>query len=75
MTGPAVPAPARPEAPDDAELQLRPARAVSTVDAPDVVFAVSRGGRRTTACGGTGGRDGSGSTAHPAPREALRYGA
>ncbi|MEG8275171.1 serine hydrolase domain-containing protein [Streptomyces sp. AHA2] len=47
-------------------LARRLAEAVEGSDAPDVVFAVSRHGRRTVMSGGTAGR-------RPLPREALRY--
>lgn len=51
---------------DEDALRERAARAVEAIDAPDVVFAVSRNGRRTLHCGG--------STPHPpVPREDLRY--
>ncbi|UUS34458.1 MULTISPECIES: serine hydrolase domain-containing protein [Streptomyces] len=40
--------------------------AVRAVDAPDVVFALSRHGHRTVRCGGTG-------PPPPAPRDRLRY--
>ncbi|MFC5213834.1 serine hydrolase domain-containing protein [Streptomyces coerulescens] len=51
---------------DEDDLSERLARAVDAVDAPDVVFAVSRAGRRTLHCGG--------STPEPGvPREDLRY--
>lgn len=40
--------------------------AVAAVDAPDVVFALSRDGRRTVVCGGTG-------PAPAVPRDLLRY--
>ncbi|MGX1134462.1 CubicO group peptidase (beta-lactamase class C family) [Streptomyces glaucescens] len=62
--GTAVP-PATPPA-SDAELRERLAAAVDAVDAPDAVFAVSRGGRRTVHCGGT-------AAPPPVPREELRY--
>ncbi|MEU7281096.1 serine hydrolase domain-containing protein [Streptomyces sp. NPDC045431] len=40
--------------------------AVRAVDAPDVVFALSRGGRRAVRCGGT-------APPPPVPRDRLRY--
>ncbi|MFJ8630390.1 serine hydrolase domain-containing protein [Streptomyces sp. NPDC093568] len=50
----------------DAPLRERLAAAVEAVDAPDVVFAVSRFGRRFLHCGG--------SAPHPpVPRQDLRY--
>ncbi|MFG1664723.1 serine hydrolase domain-containing protein [Streptomyces sp. Y7] len=55
-----------PSGPSAGSLYERLARAVDAVDAPDVVFAVSRSGLRTVYCGG--------GTPHPAvPREDLRY--
>ncbi|WP_405593467.1 serine hydrolase domain-containing protein [Streptomyces sp. NBC_01092] len=51
---------------DDDTLRDRLARAVEAVDAPDVVFAVSRFGRRTLYCGGTAPHP-------PVPRQDLRY--
>jgi len=51
---------------DGVTLRQRLDDAVSTVDAPDVVFALSRDGRRTVRCGGTG-------PPPPVPREQLRY--
>jgi CubicO group peptidase (beta-lactamase class C family) len=77
MTGPATPWPGDPHdeedftaggstTADDEELHLRLKQAVEAVDAPDVVFAVSRHGRRVVHCGGT--------APPPAtPREDLRY--
>ncbi|MBV1938968.1 beta-lactamase family protein [Streptomyces sp. BV286] len=62
-------APRRPVAktpPDDETTRRRLVDAVSTVDAPDVVFALSRGGHRTVRCGGTG-------PLPPVPRDRLRY--
>ncbi|WP_031482322.1 serine hydrolase domain-containing protein [Streptomyces bicolor] len=50
---------------DDA-LRERLVSAVDAVDAPDVVLAVSRSGRRTLHCGGT-------ASPPPVPREDLRY--
>ena len=67
--------PRRPPAPDseagdaelrDTELRERLAAAVDAVDAPDAVFAVSRGGRRVLHAGGT-------APPPPVPREDLRY--
>ncbi|MGW0812273.1 serine hydrolase domain-containing protein [Streptomyces viridiviolaceus] len=52
--------------PDEGPLRERLAAAVAAADAPDVVFAVSRHGRRTLHCGGTG-------TPPDVPREDLRY--
>ncbi|AIS01491.1 serine hydrolase domain-containing protein [Streptomyces glaucescens] len=60
----AGPAPAA--APSDARLRRRLAAAVDAVDAPDAVFAVSRGGRRVVHCGGT-------APPPPVPRDELRY--
>jgi CubicO group peptidase (beta-lactamase class C family) len=48
------------------EVASRLERALSQVRAPDVVFAVTRGGRRTVVSGGS-------ATAPPVPRDALRY--
>ncbi|QOV40416.1 beta-lactamase family protein [Streptomyces ferrugineus] len=50
----------------DDELRERLADAVAAVDAPDVVFAVSRDGRRTLHCGGA-------APPPPVPRQDLRY--
>ncbi|MEV4684377.1 serine hydrolase domain-containing protein [Streptomyces kurssanovii] len=47
-------------------MDARLEEAVRAVDAPDVVFAFSRDGRRTVRCGGTG-------PPPPVPRELLRY--
>ncbi|MFG3160207.1 serine hydrolase domain-containing protein [Streptomyces sp. NPDC048232] len=62
--------PADPQAPpasaDDAALRERLAEAVAACDAPDVVFAVSRHGRRTLVGGGT-------APPPDTPREDLRY--
>ncbi|QIJ66818.1 beta-lactamase family protein [Streptomyces sp. JB150] len=58
--------PAATSATDDAALRERLAAAVDAVDAPDAVFAVSRGGRRVQHCGGT-------APPPPVPREDLRY--
>ncbi|MBT2399719.1 beta-lactamase family protein [Streptomyces sp. ISL-100] len=56
-----------PAAPTSADaLTLRLADAVSAIDAPDVVLAVTRHGRRTTVTGGT-------ASAPAVPRHALRY--
>lgn len=52
----------------DPATAARLAEAVAGVDAPDVVFAVTRGGLRTVATGGT-----STSASAPTPRESLRY--
>lgn len=49
---------------ESAEARLE--EAVRAVDAPDVVFAFSRNGRRTVRCGGT-------RPSPPVPRELLRY--
>ncbi|MEV0209298.1 serine hydrolase domain-containing protein [Streptomyces sp. NPDC050788] len=54
------------EAAQDEELHRRLKAAVDAVDAPDVVLAVSRHGRRTLYCGGTG-------PPPPTPRQDLRY--
>ncbi|GAA2611165.1 serine hydrolase domain-containing protein [Streptomyces violaceus] len=51
---------------DDGPLDARLADAVSAADAPDVVFALSRHGRRTVLSGGT-------APAPPLSREDLRY--
>ncbi|MFH9571016.1 serine hydrolase domain-containing protein [Streptomyces sp. NPDC017230] len=60
------PAPGPPGPADEAALDARLADAVEVSDAPDVVFAVSRHGRRTLHSGGT--------APPPAvPREDLRY--
>ncbi|WKX06262.1 serine hydrolase domain-containing protein [Streptomyces sp. NL15-2K] len=48
------------------ELRRRLEAAVDAADAPDVVFAVSRHGRRTIHCGGT-------APPSPIPRQDLRY--
>ncbi|MBT2491776.1 beta-lactamase family protein [Streptomyces sp. ISL-96] len=53
-------------------LALRLADAVTAIDAPDVVLAVTRHGRRTTVTGGTAGRGGT-ARAPAVPRHALRY--
>ncbi|MGW7051811.1 serine hydrolase domain-containing protein [Streptomyces sp. NPDC054887] len=50
----------------DAALALRLADAVTAIDAPDVVLAVTRHGRRTTISGGN-------AAAPAVPRHALRY--
>ncbi|OEJ26502.1 penicillin-binding protein [Streptomyces agglomeratus] len=50
----------------DAAFALRLADAVTALDAPDVVLAVTRHGRRTTVSGGN-------ALAPPTPRHALRY--
>ncbi|MBT2423346.1 beta-lactamase family protein [Streptomyces sp. ISL-22] len=50
----------------DETLRERLERAVDAVDAPDVVFAVSRSGSRTLICGGT-------APPPPVPRGDLRY--
>ncbi|MFC8434572.1 serine hydrolase domain-containing protein [Streptomyces sp. NPDC057253] len=56
-----------PDAPaDDEELRRRLDAAVDAVDAPDVVFAVSRHGHRTVRTGGT-------APPPPVPRDRLRY--
>ncbi|MEU3948821.1 serine hydrolase domain-containing protein [Streptomyces sp. NPDC029526] len=52
--------------PGDARLRARLAEAVAAADAPDVVLAVSRGGRRVVCSGGTAPPPGR-------PRESLRY--
>ena len=52
--------------PDDPLLGARLAAAVQAVDAPDVVFALSRHGQRLVRCGGT-------ALPPPLPREDLRY--
>ncbi|MGW7197422.1 serine hydrolase domain-containing protein [Streptomyces chryseus] len=52
--------------PPDAALALRLAEAVTAVDAPDVVIAVTHHGRRTTISGGH-------ALAPAVPRHALRY--
>ncbi|MFD8154280.1 serine hydrolase domain-containing protein [Streptomyces sp. NPDC059720] len=52
--------------PAERSLARRLAEAVEAADAPDVVLAVSRHGRRTVMSGGTADR-------RPLPREALRY--
>ncbi|MET8077586.1 serine hydrolase domain-containing protein [Streptomyces sp. NPDC005303] len=55
------------EAPlDDEETRRRLDAAVDAVDAPDVVFALSRHGRRTVRSGGT-------APPPPVPRDRLRY--
>ncbi|MFF5475966.1 serine hydrolase domain-containing protein [Streptomyces sp. NPDC012935] len=51
---------------DDDALRERLESAADAVDAPDVVFAVSRHGRRTVHCAGTG-------PPPPVPRQDLRY--
>ncbi|MET9833254.1 serine hydrolase domain-containing protein [Streptomyces sp. NPDC006385] len=51
---------------DDYALLERLERAVDAVEAPDVVFAVSRSGRRTLYCGGT-------APPPPVARQELRY--
>ncbi|MFJ7074086.1 serine hydrolase domain-containing protein [Streptomyces sp. NPDC098781] len=51
---------------DEDALRDRLAAAVDAVDAPDVVFAVSRSGRRFLRCGGTAPH-------RPVPRQDLRY--
>ena len=51
---------------DDDEAVRRLDEAVAAVDAPDVVFALSRYGRRTVRTGGT-------APPPPAPRDRLRY--
>ncbi|MFC7910421.1 serine hydrolase domain-containing protein [Streptomyces nigra] len=74
MTAPATPwpGPAQDTAPraaaplvDDGTTE-RLVRAVDAVDAPDVVFALSRDGRRTLHCGGT-------AVSPAVPRQDLRY--
>ena len=65
----ATPAPRVPSSdvlPGDGPLGERLADAVTASDAPDVVFALSRHGRRTVLSGGTG-------PPPPLPREDLRY--
>ncbi|MFS8197999.1 serine hydrolase domain-containing protein [Streptomyces sp. CWNU-52B] len=52
--------------PDDESLRTRLDEAIAAVDAPDVVFALSRDGHRTVRCGGTG-------PPPPVARERLRY--
>ncbi|MEU9980545.1 serine hydrolase domain-containing protein [Streptomyces sp. NPDC050856] len=52
--------------PDDEEARARLDEAVSAVAAPDVVFALSRHGRRTVRSGGT-------APPPPVPRDRLRY--
>ncbi|MBD0420110.1 beta-lactamase family protein [Streptomyces sp. TRM S81-3] len=52
--------------PDEGPLRERLSAAVDAADAPDVVFAVSRHGRRTLHCGGT-------APPPDVPREDLRY--
>ncbi|MFF6879787.1 serine hydrolase domain-containing protein [Streptomyces sp. NPDC012474] len=79
--GPRTPAPAAPAAGPGAASAIRTPRppaaeagpddrlladAVTASDAPDVVFALSRGGRRTILSGGT-------APPSPLPREDLRY--
>ncbi|GGY99746.1 serine hydrolase domain-containing protein [Streptomyces poonensis] len=61
-----VRSPAAAPGPGGSRLRQRLAAAVAAVDAPDVVVAVSRHGRRTVHCGGT-------APPPPAPREELRY--
>ncbi|MEV2252799.1 serine hydrolase domain-containing protein [Streptomyces sp. NPDC050147] len=57
----------RPDArPDDETTRRRLDDAIAAVDAPDVVFALSRDGRRTVRCGGTG-------PPPSMPRDQLRY--
>ncbi|MFI7407399.1 serine hydrolase domain-containing protein [Streptomyces sp. NPDC049627] len=51
---------------DDEAVRDRLERAVEAVDAPDVVFAMSRSGRRILHCGGTG-------PSPSVPRQDLRY--
>ncbi|MFE0256361.1 serine hydrolase domain-containing protein [Streptomyces sp. NPDC059010] len=51
---------------DGDSLRERLVSAVDAIDAPDVVFAVSRFGHRTLHCGGTG-------PPPPVPRQDLRY--
>ncbi|MET7598156.1 MULTISPECIES: serine hydrolase domain-containing protein [unclassified Streptomyces] len=64
-TPPAPEGPAEP--PVDAEaVRRRLDAAVAAVDAPDVVFALSRHGHRTVCCGGT-------APPPPVPRAELRY--
>ncbi|MGC9501750.1 serine hydrolase domain-containing protein [Streptomyces sp. WG7] len=64
--GNAPPEPGLPEPADEAALRARLADAVDAADAPDVVFAVSRHGRRTLHSGGT-------APPRAVPREDLRY--
>ncbi|MDX6363512.1 MAG: hypothetical protein QOC85_2522 [Streptomyces sp.] len=52
--------------PDDEAVRQLLDAAVGAVDAPDVVFALSRGGRRTVRCGGT-------ASPGPVERHRLRY--
>ncbi|MGW3400349.1 serine hydrolase domain-containing protein [Streptomyces zhihengii] len=59
-------APVAPAECEEAEPVLALEEAVAAVDAPDVVFALSRDGRRTVLAGGTG-------PAPAVPRESLRY--
>ncbi|MCX4701753.1 beta-lactamase family protein [Streptomyces sp. NBC_01352] len=54
------------DAAPDGETVRRLDAAVGAVDAPDVVFALSRHGHRTVRCGGT-------APAPPVPRHRLRY--
>ncbi|MFE2216701.1 serine hydrolase domain-containing protein [Streptomyces canus] len=54
------------EAPDDEAVRRRLDEAVDAVDAPDIVFALSRHGRRTVRTGGT-------APAPSVPRDQLRY--
>jgi len=58
--------PQRGPAADDEAVRRRLDAAVDAVDAPDVVFALSRHGRRTVRTGGT-------APPPPVPRERLRY--
>ncbi|MFJ5678894.1 serine hydrolase domain-containing protein [Streptomyces sp. NPDC093097] len=55
-----------PTAPDEPALAYRLADALTLIDAPDVVLAVTRQGHRTVVSGGT-------ALAPPTPRPALRY--
>ncbi|WP_217237636.1 serine hydrolase [Streptomyces sp. AC555_RSS877] len=54
------------DASSDADVVRRLDAAVNVVDAPDVVFALSRNGHRTVRCGGT-------APPPPVPRHRLRY--
>ncbi|MFI1413349.1 serine hydrolase domain-containing protein [Streptomyces sp. NPDC020707] len=58
--------PAQEQPPDDETVRDLLDEAVDAVDAPDVVLALSREGRRTVRCGGTG-------PPPPVPRDQLRY--
>ncbi|MFF4028300.1 serine hydrolase domain-containing protein [Streptomyces sviceus] len=58
--------PAVPRVEDDEVVRRQLDAAVAAVDAPDVVFALSRHGRRTVRTGGT-------APPRPVPREQLRY--